>query len=160
MDPQDVGLQVEIVGIAESNRGRSCSNHACCGDFLTEDAVVRFRICDIVNDDDEHETAIEAVRVTRGKDSCRVGFLPKMYLSEMEEYDGKLAQVSFIFKNSSDKKELSKNKKNRGMCRAHIIDASVVYMTSNEAKYDTNHYCIDSNDEEGKNPPQKRRKAA
>jgi hypothetical protein len=65
-----------------------------------------------------------------------------------------LAQVSFIFKNSCDKKELSKNKKNRGMCRAHIIDASVVYKTSNEAKNDINHYCIDGYEAEGKVPPQ------
>ena len=34
------GIQVEIVGIDESNRGRSCSNHHCCGSILAEATAI------------------------------------------------------------------------------------------------------------------------
>lgn len=34
---------VEIVGIEESGRGRSCGEHAVCGSVLVLDSVVRFR---------------------------------------------------------------------------------------------------------------------
>ena len=41
MNPQDHGMQVEIVEIAgESNNNCSCISHACCGDILSEDGAV------------------------------------------------------------------------------------------------------------------------
>jgi hypothetical protein len=40
---------VEIVGIEESGRGRSCEEHPVCGQVLALDSVVRFRSIRIVN---------------------------------------------------------------------------------------------------------------
>ena len=46
-----------------------------------------------MNDLREEETAVEAVLVTGWLDNCRVGFLPRMYLPDMDDYHGKVAQV-------------------------------------------------------------------
>ena len=40
---------VEIVGIEEHNRGRSCEEHSVCGNVLRSDFVVRFRRIQILN---------------------------------------------------------------------------------------------------------------
>ena len=151
------GVQVEIVGIDESNRGRSCCNHACCGKVLAYDSVVRFRICQIMNDLREEETAVEAVLVTGGLDSCRVGFLPRMYLPDMEDYHGKVAQVSFFMKNSRNPKEVAKNETYRGMCRVHVIDSEVVFGFDEAVDDDEVGSYDSSKDEEVDSPPRKRR---
>ena len=43
------GVLVEIVGIEESGRGRSCEEHSTCGSVLQLDTVVRFRSIQIIN---------------------------------------------------------------------------------------------------------------
>ena len=150
------GIQVEIVGIDESNRGRNCSNHHCCGSILAEDTVVRLRCCQIVNDTNEEEEAVEAVWVTGGIDSCRIGFLPRYYLPDKDEFHGKLAQISYFLKNSNNKKDLRKNGNCRGVCRAHIIDAEVVYGgEEDDEEGDVKSY-DSSKDEEVDSPPPKR----
>lgn len=40
---------VEIVGIEEGGRGRSCEEHRVCGEALAIDSVVRFRCIQIIN---------------------------------------------------------------------------------------------------------------
>ena len=40
---------VEIVGIEEGGRGRSCEEHGVCGEALRIDSVVRFRTIQIIN---------------------------------------------------------------------------------------------------------------
>lgn len=40
---------VEIVGIEEGGRGRSCEEHDFCGAALKIDSVVRFRAIQIIN---------------------------------------------------------------------------------------------------------------
>ena len=40
---------VEIVGIQEGGRGRSCEEHPTCGEALAIDSVVRFRFIQILN---------------------------------------------------------------------------------------------------------------
>ena len=40
---------VEIVGIEQGGRGRSCEVHAVCGTALQLDSVVRFRTIQILN---------------------------------------------------------------------------------------------------------------
>lgn len=40
---------VEIVGIENGKRGRSCEEHDVCGNALQIDSVVRFRTIQIVN---------------------------------------------------------------------------------------------------------------
>ena len=48
---------IEIVGIEEGSRGRSCEEHAVCGSVVDEDVVVRLRKVQVLVDGRE-ETAI------------------------------------------------------------------------------------------------------
>lgn len=157
------GIQVEIVGIDESNRDRSCPIHPCCGQALAFDSVVRLRKKRIINDMNEEEDAVEAVLVTGGIDTCRVGFLPRYMLPDMDEFHCKLAQVSYFLKNSTKKTDVQKNERCRGVCRAHIIDAEVVYGGEEEdgdddADADGYKSYDSSRDEEVDSPPPKRKK--
>ena len=43
------GVRLEIVGINEGNRGRSCEQHRCCGRIVTLDMVLRLRKVQIIN---------------------------------------------------------------------------------------------------------------
>ena len=43
------GVQLDIVGIKEGNRGRSCEAHHCCGNNVTLDTVLRLRKVQIMN---------------------------------------------------------------------------------------------------------------
>jgi len=78
------GVTVDIVGIIESDRGRSCEEHACCGDVLAEDVCVRLRREQILVPNRlgkkgamKEEMAYTVNWVTDGQDRCRVGFLPR-----------------------------------------------------------------------------------
>ena len=117
------GVVVEIVGTIMSDRGRSCEHHACCGDVLVEDVVVRLRKVQITTDGKE-ETAIAAIWVTNSCDRCRVGFLPRHMVAHAAVYDGALAQVTAVLSGDREKwntKERNKYHKMRGCCRPTII---------------------------------------
>ena len=43
------GVQLNIVGIKEGNRGHSCEAHHCCGNNITPDTVLRLRKVQIIN---------------------------------------------------------------------------------------------------------------
>ncbi len=43
------GVRVEIVGIQEGNRGRSCEQHNCCGRIIGLDTVLRLQKVQILN---------------------------------------------------------------------------------------------------------------
>ena len=43
------GVTVEIVGLEETGRGRSCEQHAVCGSIVKIDTVLRLRKVAILN---------------------------------------------------------------------------------------------------------------
>lgn len=92
--------------------------------------------------------AVEAVLVTGGKDSCRVGFLPKYLLEEADNFHGRLLQVFEFLADSSDTGLTRKNKIYRGICRAHMIDSDIVLGLPCEASEDPNESWDSSKDEE------------
>ena len=113
---------VTIVGIDQSNRGRRCLQHKCCGtEILCIDTLVRFKAVGIVIAGSP-EMAIEAVWVTRGKDQCRVGFLPRYCLEHHEFFEGKVAQVVKFNKFSNEKKIVEKSNINHGSCKAAFVN--------------------------------------
>jgi hypothetical protein len=115
------GIVVDIVGIEEPSRGRSCELHDVCGSNLILDCVVRIRKVQIVNDDGREETALAAYWVTDGVDLCRVGFLPRHYIKQADKFDGKLAQITEFLYVSENPSERRLSHRNRGMCRAAVI---------------------------------------
>ena len=160
MSTQKEGRKVEIVGINESSRGRSCAYHECCGKILAIDKVVRLKVCRIINDANDEEAAIEAVHVTDGIDSCRVGFLPRDYLDHVEDYHGRLAQITEFLRDSARKAELRRDAAYRGVCHAFIIDADMIEEVDGEdederAEGEEKSYAS-SRDEEIDSPPLKR----
>ena len=77
------GVTVDIVGINAGNRGRNCEEHDVCGTVLTLDALVRFRVEQVLVNGRE-ETAICVYWVTDGVDRCPVGSPTKRRRTEME----------------------------------------------------------------------------
>jgi hypothetical protein len=84
--------------------------------------VVRLRKVQI-DIDGREETAIAAVWVTDGIDRCRVGYLPRHCVRHATRYDGKLAQVVDMYKDSDSPTKKRHNRGNCGSCRAIIIDS-------------------------------------
>jgi hypothetical protein len=115
------GIVIDIVGVEESNRGRSCERHEVCGDHLGLDNVVRLRQVQIVRDNGREEKAVAAYKVTEGIDSCRVGFLPRQCLRHAEKFDGKLAQITEFLSESDSPHCRRLSHRNRGVVRAVII---------------------------------------
>lgn len=127
-----IGITVDIVGIEAGNRGRSCEEHNVCGSILEENAVVRIRHVQILVDGKE-ESALVAYWIADGIDRCRVGFLQRHLLKHWKEYDGMIAQIVDMYKDSESPTKRRKNYKNRGCCQAVIIN-TVRNDTSRPAK--------------------------
>jgi hypothetical protein len=118
------GITVDIVGIEASDRGRSCEIHKACGCVLVPDVIVRFRAVQVDLGEGKEEPAIAAYWVTGGIDTCRVGFLRRHMVKYKEEYDGVLAQIIEVFsKDSESPSNREKHHRNRGCCRATLIEA-------------------------------------
>ena len=83
---------VDVVGIEEPSRGRSCEVHDTCGDIVAVDTIVLFRAVQLICDQGKEETAITYYWVTNGIDRCRVGFLPHDCMKHKSYFDEKLAQ--------------------------------------------------------------------
>ena len=74
------GRTVKILGIQSPRNGCSCKERPICGHVLQEDSVVCFRKVQLLIDGKE-ESAIAAFWVSDGINRCRVGYLPKFFLS-------------------------------------------------------------------------------
>ena len=121
------GISVDIVGILADNHGCSCEKHKVCGCVAAPDVVVRFRTVQLQEDDNKPEkesTGIAAYHVTGGVDACRIRFLRRHLLRYKDEYDGRLAQIVEVFsENSESPSDRAKHHRNRGCCRAVLIEA-------------------------------------
>ena len=125
------GIVVDIVGINQSDHGRSCEEHSCCGSSIAGlDVVVRFRTIqlkvDVNNEANPHAEAdaIGVFHVTDGVDGCMIGFLRRHLLKYKDEYDGRLAQITEVFSEKSESpSDRAKHKRNCGCCSAVLIEA-------------------------------------
>ena len=113
---------IDIVGIKTSDRDRSCEEHACCGDVLEPDSLVRIRAVQIVVSGKE-ETALAVYWVTDGEDRCHVGFLRRHMLKHKKKYNGRIAQIVEIFSDKSESpSDRQKFHRSKGCCRAVLLD--------------------------------------
>jgi hypothetical protein len=138
------GVRVDIVSIQERNRGHSCEVHTCCGQIVALDTVLRLRKVQIQNgkcctshahylycvvtdrllsDRNTDETAIAAYWVTDGVNRCRVGFLPRHYVRQAMQFDGRLVQVVAMLADAENPRQRQFSRFNRGACHATVIDA-------------------------------------
>ena len=85
------GITVSIVGTNYGTNGRNCEEHDVCGSVLKLDMVVRLRRVQ-VHVNGKEETAIAAILITDGIDSCRVGFLERHLIKHYKRYEGCLVK--------------------------------------------------------------------
>jgi len=76
MDHNIVGSHVEVVGICESQRGRSCNKHHVCGPQLRESSYVCFRKTRFAWRGGDEEDVLEVFYLDSGIMGCKVGYLP------------------------------------------------------------------------------------
>jgi hypothetical protein len=77
MDRNIVGSQAEVVGIGESQRGRSCDQHRVCGSQLRKRGYVCFRKTQFAWRGGAEEDDLEVFHLNSGIMGCKVGYLPK-----------------------------------------------------------------------------------
>lgn len=112
---------IEIVGIEEGGRGRSCEEHQICGEALGLDSVVRFRSIQILNEAGKEETAVGVYWVTDGVDRCLVGFLPRHLVKHRSTYEGRVAQIVEFLKASESPTQRRRSHQKRGVCMAAFL---------------------------------------
>jgi hypothetical protein len=117
------GNTVEVVGLSACSSGRNCEEHTTCGIVVQPDVVLRVRRVAVDTDDGRHVNALAVYWVSDGVDRCRVGFLPKHLLKHSESYEGKLLQVTEMYKNHSSLTLRSRNQRDRGVCLCALIDS-------------------------------------
>ena len=118
------GETVEILGLNQGTNGRSCPDHDNCGSVVKPDVVCRLRKVQVIIQGKE-ESAIAAYWVTDGIDSCRVGFLPKHCVCHWRLYEGRLAQVTEMYKDNTSPHKRKQDYKNMGCCMAALISPSL-----------------------------------
>ena len=141
------GIVVDVYGLKEGSRGRSCECHDVCGSVVEIDTCLRFLAVQIMANNKE-ETAIAAYWVTDGVDRCRVGFLPRYCVKHKADFDGKLAQVTKLLWNSSNKETKSKSHRNCGVITTALIEVERTGSKRNSVNDKTSD---DGGDDEGGN---------
>lgn len=83
-DPRDG----EIVGLAQSTNGRSCTAHEICGMQATVGTLFKIRLC-IIEVDGSHEEALKAVVIAKDGDVymefCTIGYLQRAMVTGFRE---------------------------------------------------------------------------
>ena len=84
---------------------------------------MRIRHMQIIGDTGNDESALIAVYwISDGIDCCRVGFLPRHLLKQLQVFDGPIAQVIDVYKESESPTKRRKNTRNCGWCEPVLID--------------------------------------
>ena len=123
-----VGHRVEIVGIDRETEGRSCEDHAICGASLEPGTVLRCRSVHAIGHDDKEPVSLTLFRVSplTGKDSCKVGYLPKYLKPRWIEYDRLLLVVREIYAEDVEGEKKRKRARNCGYGIATVIGSTPV----------------------------------
>lgn len=92
---------LEIVGLASSTNGRSCTLHTCCGEHV-EHGDVLCLVKTVVSVNKELEEAVACVKVVDGVDSCTVGFVPRVFAGtdRVKDHINKFVMVKELYEDS------------------------------------------------------------
>ena len=102
VDPDLIGSEVEVVGTTETQRGRSCAKHRCCGEALVRvGSHVCFRKTRFAWRDGEEEDVLEVIHLEDGLATCKVGYLPKHLAFRADQYDGLCARILEVYSSDS-----------------------------------------------------------
>jgi hypothetical protein len=97
MDRNLVGSHAEVVGIGESQRGRSCNKNHVCGSHLCEGSYVCFRKTQFAWRGGDEEDVLEVFHLNSGIMGCKVGYLPKHLAAQADQYNGLCARIVEIY---------------------------------------------------------------
>ena len=97
---QHRGSHVEVVGIGELQRGRSCNKHNICGSQLCEGSYVCFHKTRFAWRGGDEEDVLEVFYLDSRIMGCKVGYLPKHLAARADRYEGLCARIVKIY--SSD----------------------------------------------------------
>ena len=127
------GASISIVGIVESNRGRSCTEHEVCGVIVKKGLVVRFRVVKLYPMTTNEEIAIAVYSIHEGHDVCRVGFLPRHFIKLAAQFDGVLAKVEKVYSEDDENSVVrAKHHRMRGFADAVILPFVEIDSSSNK----------------------------
>lgn len=112
---------VEIVGLEEGGRGKSCPKHAACGSCVAKHIILQVHRVAIVNNEGLHEDALAVFALKYKKETCLVGFLKRHCLPFNLLYDEKFNQVTQLFSKSQDYDNLEHNRCMHGAAEAYVI---------------------------------------
>ena len=124
--PPKMNTCLDVVGLQASTNGRSCDNHAVCGQEvgLKEDMVITFHgVPTVING--RHGRGIGVFLMQNEKKTCCVGFLPKAMAKKEAELEGVRARIVQLM--SADKTETpiasdrELHYRNLGSCRVKCI---------------------------------------
>jgi hypothetical protein len=114
--------ELEIVGLSESDNGRSCHRHAVCGESVRVGDVLRMKIA-IVHFNGQLREAFKFVSVESATECCTVGYAPKFLVHRLmiEECHDKCVRVTKLYNDSENWMEARMSQTNRGMGLCVII---------------------------------------
>jgi hypothetical protein len=113
----------QIVGLSSSDNGRSCGQHSCCGQHVSEGDLLRLVRC-VVTINGVPEQAVKLVKVTDGADSCTVAYIPREELRnpKIEASINNFCQVLELYHNSDSGYKRKLSHKNLGMATAVFLN--------------------------------------
>jgi hypothetical protein len=116
----------EILGLKANNNGRSCEQHDCCGVYVVENDLVRFKLTIVDNNEGLPEPAIKAVFVKDGTELCTVGFLARNIVAREQgvaKYVDKFGQILELYDNHPNSKmKRTKSQRNSGMASFRLLE--------------------------------------
>lgn len=120
MDDNDTKM-IEIVGIKDGERGRSCSMHRVCGESLCVGMYFRLRKVKIVNKSGvlEYTMAVNSMP-DNSNEMCHVGFINRVFFEESVVLNGCVGKIVKIYNDADDLPLRRKMHMNKGVALAKV----------------------------------------
>ena len=127
--PQDDGtvaglgkpkMNVEIVGLHDGRRGRSCQIHSVCGSQVRVNSILKIKLITISIYGKEEE-ALGCFSLENGLEKCLVGFLRQHSIKHAINFKNKLVQIVEIHCDSIDKDVRKRSYSMKGSAKAVML---------------------------------------
>lgn len=116
-------LNLEIVGLARTSLGRSCTIHECCGEHVEAGSLLRV-VPSVASVNGQLEEIFKCVHVTGGADGCTVALVPRYFVEAIRAKSRaySFVQVIEVYDHTTSKRKLEKSKANGGMASCIFLE--------------------------------------